>query len=42
MNLGSGFVTHGKVSQLRHAWHIDGEAVYETIKELVNLEKGTT
>jgi 1-deoxy-D-xylulose-5-phosphate synthase len=42
MNLGGGFVTHGKVSQLRHAWHIDSEAVYETIKELVYVEKGTT
>jgi 1-deoxy-D-xylulose-5-phosphate synthase len=42
INLGNGFVTHGKVSQLREAWHIDGKAVYETIKELVNVEKGTT
>jgi 1-deoxy-D-xylulose-5-phosphate synthase len=42
MNLGGGFVTHGKVSQLRHAWHIDGDAVYETVKELVNVEKGTS
>jgi 1-deoxy-D-xylulose-5-phosphate synthase len=42
MNLGSGFVTHGKVPQLRHAWHIDGDAVYETVKELVNVEKGTS
>lgn len=34
MNLGDGFVTHGNVSQLRRAWKIDAQAVYETVKEL--------
>lgn len=42
MNLGTEFVTHGKVSQLRHACGIDAEGVYQTAKELLNIEKGTT
>ena len=42
MNLGDGFVTHGSVAQLRRAWNIDGQAVYETVKELKGVEKRTT
>ena len=42
MNLGDGFVTHGSVAQLRRAWNIDGQAVYETVKELKSDEKRTT
>ena len=42
INLGSQFVTHGKVSQLRSACGIDGESVYQTIKESVVGEKAAT
>ena len=42
MNLGGAFVTHGNVSQLRHVCGIDAEAVFETAKELVRLEKRET
>lgn len=34
INLGDGFVPHGGVEQLRHAWKIDARAVYDTVKEL--------
>ena len=35
MNLGTGFITHGKVSQLRHLAKIDADAVIETVKEIM-------
>ena len=37
MNLGSGFVTHGGISQLRHEVGIDADALIHTVKEV--LEK---
>lgn len=42
MNLGNGFITHGKVSQLRREAGIDTEAIIQTAKELVNDEKAAT
>ena len=35
MNLGKDFVTHGKVSQLRHMAKIDAEALISTVKEIM-------
>lgn len=42
MNLGDGFITHGKVSQLRHAAKIDAEAVCLAAKELLKHEERTS
>lgn len=35
MNLGTDFITHGKVSQLRHLAKIDADAIIETVKEII-------
>ncbi len=41
-NLGTGFVTHGTVAQLRELCHLDDESLYRRAREVCNLDESKT